>query len=857
MAKDVEINVKTTGLKGLRDDLKAAKNEIIELQSQEVVDPVKLEAAIKRAGQLKDQFNDVNEQIKVFSGGSDFEKVSSGLGLIGSQLKSLDFEGAAQSAKVLTTTIKGLNPQTVATGFKALTSTVTQLGNAFFQMGLKLLANPIFLIVAVIAAVVIAIVLLKDKVKILEQAFDLLMAPINLLIEGLKELTDWIGITSFAEEEAAKKSEENAKRRIASNETVASNTEEFYARQIALAKANGKDTTDLEATALNARKKLADDSYQTTKKLINDRLLLLGIEKDEEISALIGRGAAVEEIEKSLNERRNGRTREQNKVDATFIFEQGKNLVKQYQDAANLGNQIGVLRAQNAKKIIDLEKQTANTIENIRINNLEDLRDKELQAADQSYKEKLQKDKDNINLTQKQRDSLEVAYLSELNKKIKDINKKYDKEELDQKLASDRAVVDARLAGLEEGFEKELAINEEINRRELEDIDRNEKLKGKAKEDAKIASDLKLANANQRSFDKEMTAQKAQNEKLLKERLDLEEKIKNARKDFDNYIIESTGTEYQKQITAIKNNVNERIKVQEDAETAEVAAYKARFDKEEQDTIEYLTGLSDIYEKYRGPDGVIPKIVEAGNKQTAEVKKTLFSKETSETLSNVTSILDSFNSLYQQIGAIADARDNERLKSIEKNQNDQNSLYDSQRQRELSQTNLSESQKAGINRKYDLLKYKADLAAFQKTEEIKKKQFARDKAFRIAGAVMDTASAAVKALNSGGNIYVGIVLAALATALGAAQIATISSQKYEGESGPSAPSLPSVSGGASEAATPNFNLFGSNRNAGEAQAPTTVNRRVSDEINVNVNVGVDEVTNTQNRVAKITRASQL
>ena len=268
MAKDVEINIKATGLKGLRDELKQAKNDIIDLQNSDVIDPAKMEAAVKRAGALKDQFNDVNEQIKVFSGGSDFEKVSNGLGLIGSQLRSLDFEGAAASATNLTSTIKSLNPQSVANGFKGLITVVGQLGNAFVQLGIKLLANPIFLIVAVIAAVVIAIVLLKDKVKILEQAFDLLMAPINLLIEGLKDLTDAIGITSFAEEEAAKQAEENAKRRIASNETVISNTEQFYARQIALLKAAGKDTTELEEDSLRAQRKLADDSFQITKKLI-------------------------------------------------------------------------------------------------------------------------------------------------------------------------------------------------------------------------------------------------------------------------------------------------------------------------------------------------------------------------------------------------------------------------------------------------------------------------------------------------------------------------------------------------------------------------------------------------------------
>ena len=55
--------------------------------------------------------------------------------------------------------------------------------------------------IKVIQAVVVAIVLLKDKIKLVEMAFDLLMIPIKAVIQALKDLTDWIGLTSFAEEE--------------------------------------------------------------------------------------------------------------------------------------------------------------------------------------------------------------------------------------------------------------------------------------------------------------------------------------------------------------------------------------------------------------------------------------------------------------------------------------------------------------------------------------------------------------------------------------------------------------------------------------------------------------------------------
>ena len=246
MAKDINVDVKVTGLGDLRAQLKAAREDVIALQNADVIDPQAIAQATQRAGELRDRLNDANEQIKIMSGGTDFEKASAGLSLIGDQLSNLDFEGAANTAKGLTGVIQGMDPQSVAKGFGDLTKTVGQLGNAFFQMGLKLLANPIFLLVAIIAGVVAAIVMLKDKVKIVEQAFDILMIPIKALIQGLKDLTDWLGITQFAEEEAAEASLQAAEKRAAASKKFQGDIEKDFSRRIALAKAEGKNTEQLE-----------------------------------------------------------------------------------------------------------------------------------------------------------------------------------------------------------------------------------------------------------------------------------------------------------------------------------------------------------------------------------------------------------------------------------------------------------------------------------------------------------------------------------------------------------------------------------------------------------------------------------
>ena len=308
MAKEIEVGVKVTGLSDLKRQLKETKDEIIAIQSADIIDQSKLQAAQTKAGQLKDALNDVNEQIAVMSGGSGFEKVSNGLGLIGSQLSNLDFEGAANSAKMLTSTIQGMNPKEVAAGFKGMITTVAQLGKAFMTMGLQLLANPLFLLVAIVTAIVVAIVLLKDKIKIVEVAFNMLMAPINLVIDGLKKLSDWLGITQFEMEETAEASLKANEKMATSSKKRQSELEKEYDRRINLMKAEGKDTTALEIektkvtqtesakriTSYNQeiakQRELLEGQTKEQKKATNEKINKLREERDADLE--INRDAA-------------------------------------------------------------------------------------------------------------------------------------------------------------------------------------------------------------------------------------------------------------------------------------------------------------------------------------------------------------------------------------------------------------------------------------------------------------------------------------------------------------------------------------------------------------------------------------
>jgi hypothetical protein len=95
------------------------------------------------------------------------------------------------------------------------------MGSAFVKLGIQILANPIFLLVAVIIAIVAAIVMVLKYFGVLDVVLKAIMAPINMIIDGFKMITDALGFTSFAAEENAEvvKKTEEAKRE-AMNESL-------------------------------------------------------------------------------------------------------------------------------------------------------------------------------------------------------------------------------------------------------------------------------------------------------------------------------------------------------------------------------------------------------------------------------------------------------------------------------------------------------------------------------------------------------------------------------------------------------------------------------------------------------------
>lgn len=258
MANEVEIPLKLSGVTSLKAELRQLKAAIADAS-----DPEQMAALAARAGEVADRIKDANDAVNVFASGSKFEQISNSFGGIKDSIMSLDFEEASEKAKVFSKSLGGLNAADISKSMKGLTSTITTMGGAFVKLGAQILANPIFLLAAIVIAIVVAIGVFLNKIGVLQKVLDFLMIPVNALIDAFKELTDWLGLTSYAAEENARKMEKSNEKAFKSSEKRTEAISDGYDIEIAKAKAAGKDTTKLEvekskAISDAAKKRLSD-----------------------------------------------------------------------------------------------------------------------------------------------------------------------------------------------------------------------------------------------------------------------------------------------------------------------------------------------------------------------------------------------------------------------------------------------------------------------------------------------------------------------------------------------------------------------------------------------------------------------
>jgi hypothetical protein len=410
------------------------------------------------AGKLQDKIDDANEAIKQEKG-TEFEKFREQLGGVGQSLGNLDFKQANERIAQLGTTLKGLTFSSLKEGVKGATS-------SFAAFGKVLLSNPIFLFAAVVAAVGVALFALKDKVKIIGDAFDAIGSTINGVIQGVKNFSDAIGLTSFKADAAAKKLSEDAVKRYNADKLAfeQANEDKIRAieREIAIQQSLGKDVTDLEIEKRKQIQLSLQEELKRTEALIKIKGLI-NANTAEETKRLREIGIELDKLDTEITVIENNRSGKQKEANDKKLADQQKyNADRLKNEAAANETLLEQTKVANANLIAD-EKLKAEAlakiafdaeVKNINISKAsKTAKDNALLAAEKTYQNQLIKINEDANAKKLADDAKADADAKAL--RLAALN-----EELTE--------IDIRLLQVKQGSEEELTILQERLDKELE-----------------------------------------------------------------------------------------------------------------------------------------------------------------------------------------------------------------------------------------------------------------------------------------------------------------------------------------------------------------------------------------------------
>jgi hypothetical protein len=427
VAGGIEVPITLGGVREVRQQIKQLRGELIN-----ATDPTEVARLSENIGQLSDQLKDANEKANVFASGSKFEQAGNALGLMRSQIASLDFEGAGESASLFANRIRAINPAEFGTQIKGLISVVGNLGKAFLSMGASLLMNPIFLIAVAIVAIIAAVGALLNKLGILKPAlkaigavFEVIGDAINWVIDKIKEFLDWLEISNFAEQEAAQKAAEAAEKRADAWVKFSEERTRVIDQQIRMDKLDNKNTTELELK-----------KQWLIRQTALERIKALAARLKEKVTSGDIDAAEIKELTKQYEEQK--KIIQQSKDDAAYIRKQD---AKQRQEDEKKASETSIKNTEDeAKKRADANKKykedriaVEREIQDLIIQAMPEGEAKERAAIEQKYARQIEDVKKNEKYLKDERTKIINLLNQEQQAELKAIDDKKHQEELERK----------------------------------------------------------------------------------------------------------------------------------------------------------------------------------------------------------------------------------------------------------------------------------------------------------------------------------------------------------------------------------------------------------------------------------------
>ena len=258
---------------------------------------------------------------------------------------------------------------------------------------------------------------------------------------------------------------------------------------------------------------------------------------------------------------------------------------------------------------------------------------------------------------------------------------------------------------------------------------------------------------------------------------------------------------------------------------------------------EYMAGQLKLEDEYN-------KKVVALNKEKNDAIKEQERKTREEQMKGFTDSLETAQKVLDQVKVANDLMNeigNARIIATNEQRDEDLAKLEENKRAELSIEGMSSEQRKAIEEDYNNQKYKIQLKAYEEEDKIKRAQFNRSKAIKLAQIGIDTASAIAKGIAEFGPppSPMGILAIASASAIGLTQALAVKNSKYSSGSMPQAPST-STGGTSTGASGSSFMVGSSGTSTSNLPGANQTNNATNP---VQVFVLENDISSTQNKVA--------
>jgi hypothetical protein len=419
MEKNININItaNTTGVKSLKQELR----ETITALQQIPEGTAEFNTMAEKAAELKDRMAGVNEQVNALATGSKYEKVTKAFGEMGAGLADMDFDRVKTGADLFAKSAKAIT-------FKDAIGSIKAMGQSMLTVGKAILTNPMFLLVGLIIAIGVGVVKLMDKLGLLKAIFKFIGEVVDALVQSIKDFLDWIGLTTFALEDAASKQQDALQKVADKAEEVTKTITTRYDREIELAGIAGEDTKKAETEKQNAIIKTQQIRYKALLDMIEQNKVSKRF-NEEEIAELKKQAIATREAIEGARHQKKVIHAQEVQDDKKKNEEIQKNEAQAYKE-----------RQAKAKQFAEDRLSILRSIQDLELELMKDGIDKELKANELKYQRLIEDTKKNEKmLSDEKMKTIELLQEQERMKRA-EINQK----ETDEMNASLNAATEAR-----------------------------------------------------------------------------------------------------------------------------------------------------------------------------------------------------------------------------------------------------------------------------------------------------------------------------------------------------------------------------------------------------------------------------